>query len=1186
MGYHKLLEKQIKKYLPKDCQSNSELSNFLHAINESYKSYERDKELLNHAFSQSEEEYQQIYQDLNREYILKQESINKLYKSLRILDENLEILKSEDLGELSEYFSVQISKRKSVEDQLSRQLEFQKLLMNISSEFINIPIEDINENINNSLEAIAKFVKADRIYVFSYDFNKNTCSNLYEYCSEGILSSISFYQDFPLEPFLKFVEFHKQGQSITINNTDDFSDENLRELLLLNNIKSVLTIPLMIDGKCEGFVGFDTVYQHRNFGDEENDLLKLFVQILANIRVRFFMERKLNSTLELLKTLLANLQYGILVEDEKRKILFTNNLFCEMFKIPLSPEIMQGMDCSNSAEDSKHLFVNEENFPIRINEILENKKIVTDELFETKDGRFLERDYIPIYVKDKYRGHLWKYNDITENVLSKNLLKQSEERNRLIMNSGFNAIINIDTQGKITFWNERAELIFGWKVEEVIGKTLTETIIPEIHKKGHLEGMKYYLKTGHGPVLNKQLELSALRKSGEEFPIEISIIPIEQDGKKFFCSFIQDISERKRAEQNLKVQEEKYRNIIANMNLGLLEVNNEEVIQYANQSFCDVSGYEIDDLIGKKPSSLFLFNKNNINLIDSHIALRRKGVSSVYQVQAKNKHGELRWWAISGAPNYDDKGNLIGSIGIHLDITDQKNMEEALKKEKEKAQEASKAKEAFLANMSHEIRTPLNAIIGFLRELAKQDLSSTQKHFVDNSNKASKHLLSIINNILDISKIEAGEMSLDIKDFSLQQTINNVVNVLQPKAYQKNIELSSIFFGNISPVFKGDPLKIEQILYNLIGNSLKFTNKGEIRIECQLLEDKPNKQKIKISIIDSGIGMSEDFINKIYKKFYQEDATIARKVGGTGLGMAITKELVKLMQGRIIIESKKEKGTKIDITLVFHKGIIENIETQSQLSQNISIEGTKILLVEDNELNRMVAQNTLQNFKCLVTEAENGAEALKILEQQQFDIILMDIQMPELDGIKTTEILRKKYNISTPIIALTANAFKTEVEKCKQAGMEDYITKPFSEENLLSIIYQYTKNKKKHVAKTTEEEKFTESIYNLHSIRTLSQGNEEFVKKMLTIFINQTENTIPQIHTLFKEKNYQEIAKLIHKIKPSIEGIGIVSIKDEVKALELKAKETPAEHEELYNMFCKIEKTLLYAVQLLKENEL
>lgn len=295
----------------------------------------------------------------------------------------------------------------------------------------------------------------------------------------------------------------------------------------------------------------------------------------------------------------------------------------------------------------------------------------------------------------------------------------------------------------------------------------------------------------------------------------------------FFCSFIQDISERKNAENQLKYQEEKYRNIIANMNLGLIEVDNNEIIKYVNQSFLEISGYEMNELIGKNPSKMFVFGEN-IEIMKNKQSLREKGISDIYQIPIKNKRGELRWWAISGAPNFDDKGNLLGSIGIHLDITEQKQLEIDLENEKLKAEEASKAKEAFLANMSHEIRTPLNAIIGFLRELSKQELTDLQKKYIENSSIASKHLLAIINNILDISKIEAGEMSLESEDFILEKSIANVVTVLYPKAQQKGISLNSKCNSLIAGVLKGDALRIEQILFNLVGNSLKFTQKGEI----------------------------------------------------------------------------------------------------------------------------------------------------------------------------------------------------------------------------------------------------------------------------------------------------------------------------------------------------------------------
>ncbi len=1005
MELHKLLQKQIKKYLGDIDTNQFPINEFINNVNQSYLAFERDRELMEHVFIQSEKEYNEINKSLKEEYNLKQQSIANLYNSLKVLEDEVDEIKNEDIDDLlyiSKYLNQQIGKGKEI----------------------------------------------------------------------------------------------------------------------------------------------------------EKDLL---------------------TTVELLKTLLANLQSGILVEDENRKIHFTNQLFCDMFSIPINPDQMIGVDCTESVEQSKHLFVDSENFGPRITELLLHKKIVTNELIETVHGKFLERDYIPIFIKNVYKGHLWKYTDVTNRIKTQALLKQSEERNRLIMKSALNAIITINTKDAITFWNNQAEIIFGWKKEEVLGKSLADIIIPNIHKEAHKLGMKKFIETGEGPVLNKQIELRALHKNGNEFPIEISIIPIQQNNELIFCSFIQDISERKAAENNLKYQEEKYRNIIANMNLGLIEVDNNEIAKYVNQSFLEISGYEESEIIGKKPSSIF-FAWNNEEFISNKIENRKKGISEIYQVPVKNKRGELRWWAISAAPNYDDKGNQTGSIGIHLDITSQKKLEIELEQEKIKAQEASKSKEVFLANMSHEIRTPLNAIIGFLRELSKQQLTELQKNYVENSSIASKHLLAIINNILDISKIEAQEMILDEEDFSLQKSITNVVNVLEPKATQNGTKVIVNLDNKIVKTLKGDPLRIEQILFNLIGNSIKFTSKGEITISTKLIHENPNSQQICITIKDTGIGMDADFVENIFKKFSQEDKKTTRKFGGTGLGMAITKELINLMNGSIHIESQKNIGTSIDVILNLPKSYVDFKETNTSNNHSINIEGTKILLVEDNELNRMVAQNSLQYYNCLVTEAENGLEAIKALKKEDFDIILMDIQMPELDGIETTTIIRNELKLKTPIIALTANAFKSEIEKCYAAGINDYVTKPFDEDLLIEVIYKNLNEN--YLLKNTKDE----LLYNLNSLYNLSRGNNDFVFKMIEIFIKQTEETIIKINDAIKSNEFSEVSKLIHKIKPSVEGMGIKSLMEDMKNLEVISKNK--NDKEIIRLFEIIKESLQLAIVQLKENEL
>lgn len=910
-----------------------------------------------------------------------------------------------------------------------------------------------------------------------------------------------------------------------------------------------------------------------------------FCAFLQDISKRKEAENQLFQTIELLKTLLANLHSGVLVEDENLNILFSNQLFWDMRNTPNSPAEMEGINYSKKYQEVKYLFKDSESFVPRVNELMNRKFPVVDELLETVDNRFLERDYIPIFIENQYKGHLWKYTDVTQRMQSQNQLIQSENRSKLIMNASLNAIITIDVNSIITFWNNQAETIFGWKREQVIGKKLSDTIMPPQHNVSHNKGLKHYLKTGSGPVLNKPLELTAINSKGIEFPIDITIIPIHENEQVFFCAFIQDISEKKEAENIRKIQEEKYQNVIAHMNLGLLEVNNEEIIQYANQSFANISGYEISELLGKKPSEIFVFGEN-LDIIKSKKELRKQGTSDIYQVPIKNKNGELKWWAISGAPSYDNRGNVIGSIGIHLDMTEQKQLEIDLEKEKTNAIESSKAKEVFLANMSHEIRTPLNAIIGFLRELEKQELTEIQKKYIDNSAIASKHLLSIINNILDISKIEAGELSLETENFVFEKSISNVATVLQPMIDKKGLELNISISNKIEKVLIGDALRLQQILFNLLGNSIKFTSKGSISIHCELIEQNAFSQLIQIKVSDTGIGMESSFIENVFNKFSQEDKDTTRKYGGTGLGLSITKELIHLMGGRIEVESQKNRGTAILIYLNYPIGSIEYIEELENEKPVIRLDNISILLVEDNYLNRMVAQNTLQYYNCEVSEAENGLEAIEILKNKKFDIILMDIQMPEMGGIEATEIIREKLKLSTPIIALTANAFKTEIDKCKKAGMNDYVAKPFDEDILIDTIAKHTINKKIAIPKAIFTEiTSTDKLYNLTSLNNLSRSNKELIAKMIAIFVEQTTDIIEKSTIAISQDNFIEVSRLIHKIKPSVESLGITSIISELKLLEKIAKEAK-DKEQIIVLFNIIKEVLKKAVLQLIEDKI
>jgi len=1265
MDFHKLLQKQINKYLTADCIESSSFQSFLQSVNDSYLAFERDKGIMDHTFKESEKEYHEINDQLKKEVELKQLAANNLYNSINKEDLAYDIKydHNDDLLFVSEYLRAQINKRKETEEHLHQNNELLKtLLSNFQSgimaedenrklifanqmycdmrniklppeELVGIDCSDLIhesklifknpqqfiDKTNKTLQgrklilgelletADHHFVERDYIPIFIDNVYKG---HLWKYTDvtakietlellkqseehNRLIMNSSLNSIVTIDNSKKITFWNHQAEAIFGWKREEVLGKPMVDLVIPSHYRAMWNS--IIDDYQQNKGDFYLNKQlelilinkagNEFYGDASIIPIKqngeiFFCAFIQDISKRKQAEKNLLQTVELLKTLLANLQSGVLVEDENRKILFTNQLFCDVFSIPVPPEKMIGVDCTNSAEQSKELFKNPESFISSINAILKEKKTVTDELLETIDHKFLARDYIPIFINEEYRGHLWKYTDVTQRIQNQKLLEQSEERTQIIMNSALNAIITVDFKGEITFWNDQAEIVFGWKEEEVLGKIFTEFMIPERNKElwnnsiyqylsegdneflnkqvelfgvkksgdeflaeititpvtqngetffcaflqdiskrkeaenqlfqsenrsklimnaslnaivtidingiitfwnqqaefifgwkteevvgkdlsdiiiphqhieAHRRGMKHYIKTGDGPVLNKPLNLTALNRKGVEFPIEMSIIPINESDQVFFCAFIQDVSEKMEAENIRKIQEEKYQNVIAHMNLGLLEVDNNEVIQYANQSFASISGYEINELIGNKPSELFVFG-DNFDTINNKKELRKQGTSDVYQIPIKNKRGELKWWTISGAPNYDNKGNVIGSIGIHLDITEQKQLEIDLENEKTKALESSKAKEIFLANMSHEIRTPLNAIIGFLRELEKQELTEIQKEYINNSSIASKHLLAIINNILDISKIEAGEMSLEFENFVFEKSITNVATVMQPLLDQKGLELKITISKKIEKVLVGDTLRLQQILFNLVGNSIKFTSKGSISVNCEVVSDKTHSQKLKISIADTGIGMESSFIENVFNKFSQEDKAITRKYGGTGLGLSITKELVKLMGGKIEIESKKNSGTTIHIFLNYPKGDVRFVEEQDNDKPQTRLDNISILLVEDNYLNRMVAQNSLQYFNCKVTEAENGVEAITILKEREFDIILMDIQMPEMGGIEATEIIRNELKCTTPIVALTANAFKTEIDKCKKAGMDDYVTKHLDEDVLIEIF--------------------------------------------------------------------------------------------------------------------------------------
>ncbi len=622
--------------------------------------------------------------------------------------------------------------------------------------------------------------------------------------------------------------------------------------------------------------------------------------------------------------------------------------------------------------------------------------------------------------------------------------------------------------------------------------------------------------------------------------------------------------------------------------LPIVITDSDGIIEFVNPAFERLSGYESSESIGRK-TNLLKSGEQSDSFYDNLWETILQGKKWTGEIINRNKSGKKYWVLVSVSPILDINNEVTNFVYIQTDITQLKLLEKELLDAKSKAEEADKSKSQFIANMSHEIRTPLNGIIGMIREFSKETVSQAQEENIASAMKASQHLLSLINDILDITKIDAGEFSISKSHFNIETLLNDVSSILKPQAIDKGIGFKINLETSTPKVFSGDESRIRQILINIAGNSIKFTNDGMVTIDCDHEgEVTDGVYKLVITITDTGIGMDDDFVDNIFQKFQQEDLSITRKYGGTGLGLFISKQLVEIMDGSISVESQKGKGTKVKITLPLSLGDENKVFTKEVSVEKVLLDSVNVLLVEDNELNRVVACNTLKAFNIIVTEAVNGKEAVNAVKENRFDLILMDIQMPEMNGFEATRVIREKLKVKTPIIALTANAIKTEIDKCLDLGMNGYITKPYEEDDLIQLISKHIKANlsSKEVNEVPIKKEVTISeLYSLERLKQMSRGNDAFVKKMLTLFVDNFPEYIEQFGEYQSKGNIGNIKKLAHKIKPIINEIGIDPIKDDIiflnsDEIEKVSPETLNEHID------KVRNVLSEVVQLIMEREL
>lgn len=715
-------------------------------------------------------------------------------------------------------------------------------------------------------------------------------------------------------------------------------------------------------------------------------------------------------------------------------------------------------------------------------------------------------------------------------------------------------VYKIDHKGRFVYVNPAGIQLTGYSLEE-LKKINFIDLVHSDHRVRFLEEMNFFVEDSKRTKI--YLEFPILTPSGKEW-LSVNLIKTDHKGHHSYLALGRNITRQKDTTYRLTVKEQQsyevrrfYEDILNSLPSDIVVFDKEHRYLFVNP--VAIADPETRSwLVGKTDYDYVKLRNKPIHIADNRRALFNRVVNEKREQSIIEKiydnEGQIEYHQRRMFPILDQEGKVNLVVGYGLNITELKRAEEELQGAKEIAERSLQTKERFLANMSHEIRTPMNAIVGLSRMLSKTTLDDQQKSFLDAIVTSSENLMLIISDILEISKIEARDLELEEIGFSLSTRVTQMIDSIRFRAEEKGLTLDYKIDPKLPEYLKGDPVRINKILLNLLNNGIKFTEKGFVHLEVTLEGKENDLYLIKFAVSDSGIGIPEEEQDLIFDIFHQEDSTTTRKFGGTGLGLSISKQLAELMDSEIRLQSEKDKGSVFYFTLKLPASSWEEIqETKSVRIASDALKGIQLLIVEDNAINQFVALNLMGQYGPQIVMANNGKEAIEMLNAHDFDAILMDIQMPIMNGIQATEYIRNEMNLNIPIIALTANGFKEDVDKFMAAGMDGFIIKPFDPERATEKILQLLNKEVKKVSietlapqtKKLELSQGNSAYFSLHKFRSFCNNNKDFMLRMIDLFIAENTENLKKVKQCTQEENRQKLSRAAHAMKAPMDLMGV-----------------------------------------------